>query len=108
MRSPMRRIAPVALAASRTVVIVVATLVVFDLIAYLVLPGSTGVARFAPAYRRTKELRDGSLYAPEGAGRYPRYYHMADGTLGFDISPRAEGVAWIDNGRYQYRIFSND
>jgi len=104
----MRRIASVSSTAGQTIVIVLATLVVFDLLAYLLLPGTIGVAHFAPAYRHSRELRDGSLYAPEGAGRYPRYYHAADGMLGFDISPRTEGVARISNDQYQYHIFSND
>jgi hypothetical protein len=90
------------------IAIVAATLLVFDLLAYLFLPDITGLVRIAPAYRHTKDLREGLLYTPDVALGYPRYYHVADDTLGFDIARGAEGLAQIDNRRYQYRVFSND
>src|SRR3954451_11126415 len=93
--------------AGRMFAIVVATLLVFDLLAYVALP-NTALTAVAPAYRHTKELRDGVLNGGALTRGYPRYYHIADDTQGFDIAPGAEGLAQIDNGRYQYRAFSNE
>ena len=104
----MQKMMRVLSVAGRTVPIVVATLVVFDLLAYLGLPENTRLTPFAPAYRHTKELRDGVLNAAALTRGYPRYYHLPDDTLGFDIAPDTEGLAQIDNGRYQYRAFSNE
>ena len=90
------------------IALVAASLLVFDVLAYLFLPDITGLGRIAPAYRHTRDLREGLLDTPDVALGYPRYYHIADDTLGFDIAPGAEGLAQIDNRRYQYRVFSND
>ena len=94
--------------AGRTFLIVVVTLVAIDLVAYFGLPEIGGLTSVAPAYRHTKELRDGVLNAGALTRGYPRDYHIADDALGFDIAPNAEGLARIDNGRYQYRAFSNE
>jgi hypothetical protein len=95
-------------AVALSIAIVAVTLLVFDLLAYLFLPDINGLVHVAPAYRHTKDLREGLLDAPEAALLYPRYYHIADDALGFDIARGAEGVAQIDHRRYQYRVFSND
>lgn len=104
----MQKMMRVLVEAGRMLLIAVATLVVIDLLAYLALPENNGLTSVAPAYRHTKELRDGVLNAGALTRGYPQHYHVADDTLGFDIAPDAEGLAQIDNGRYQYRAFSND
>ena len=104
----LRRLGRAVSAVILRIAIIAASLLVFDLVAYLFLPDIPSVVRIAPDYRHTHDLREGLLSAPEVALRYPRYYHIADDRLGFDIAPGAEGLAQIDNRRYQYRVFSND
>ena len=84
-------------------VLVGITLVLFDLAAYFLVPGS--YTTFAPSYRDTRLLLPADPGQPVLTRAYHRYYFRADDSLGFDINPGARGTAEVDG--HPYEIFAN-
>lgn len=96
------------------IIVLVVTILLFDLGAYLFAPPS--YSSFAEEYRDITLLSDspsthpGNLSAqpfrPRAAKGHPRYYFQADEALGFDISQGANATANISE--LEYPIFAND
>jgi hypothetical protein len=92
---------------SPLLIVLVLTIILFDLLAYLIVPPS--YLGFTEEYRDIKLLSDSlsaQPFRPKVAKGHPRYYFQADEELGFDISPGANATAKFAD--FEYPIFAND
>ena len=83
-------------------VLVGITVLVFDVVAWFVVPSD--LTAFSHSYRKTALLHTKGGY-PLLSRNDPRYYFRADEALGFDINPGARGQHEVDG--IAYDIFAN-